>query len=101
MPGHIEKCAQKLQKTILAVQYLKGIGDSFGNEQRVLETILAKLRAWWIHVGKCPNKSKDPMAIFPTGSPARRKQDYLGPSPIVSPHVSDVFCLFSQSTAVY
>jgi hypothetical protein len=43
MPRHVGKFALKLLETTVFKQYLKGIGDSLGNAQRVLETFPAML----------------------------------------------------------
>jgi hypothetical protein len=57
--------------------HLKALGDLF-----------SKLTEWRIRFEKSPNKSKDPMGTFPTGSLANRKQeDPLGLLPRVSPHI--------------
>jgi hypothetical protein len=48
--------------------YLKSIGDSLGNAQRVLETFSAMLTLLQILFGKCPNKSGDPVGAFLTVS---------------------------------
>ncbi len=82
-------------------QYLKSVGDSLGNTQRVLEAFSAMLTEQWIHFGKCLNKSGDPMGAFPTRSPSNWKQGGpLSLLPTASPHISGGFCLFFWSKAV-
>jgi hypothetical protein len=66
----------------------KRIGDLFSSAYKVAEIL-------------SPYKSRDPMGAFPSGSPANKKQG----NPLILmltmyPHISGIFCLFPQSTAV-
>ncbi len=65
-------------------KYIKDIGDSLGNAQTVLDTFSGTFTKYWIHFGKCPNRSGDPLGAFTSVSPA------IGSK--VSPHISDMFC---------
>jgi hypothetical protein len=76
-------------------KFLKGISDSLENAQRVLKTFPAILTERWIHLGKCPNKSRDPMGAFHTGSLANRKQEDP-PQPIACLHIFKTFFILSN-----
>ncbi len=74
MPRQVGKWPSKLLETIKAD--LKGIRDSFGNARRGAETLSAILTPYETKIivqsigepyGKCPNKTGDPMAAFPSG----------------------------------
>jgi hypothetical protein len=82
-------------------KYWKGIGDSLGNAQRVLETFSATFTEYRIHFWKCLKRSGDPLGTFPSMFPANKEQGYpVCLLPTVSPHISDMFYWILWSTVV-
>jgi hypothetical protein len=53
-----------------------------------------------MHFGKYTNKNSDPMGAFSISSPANEKQGTPCLLLTLSSHISGIFCLFPQSTAI-